>query len=104
MMVLAPRWIVEPAPDPARARALAAALSLPDTLAALLVQRGLGAPEAARGFLRPALEALSDPYRLAGMDQAVAAIVGAVERRETILVHGDYDVDGQCGTALLTRA
>jgi len=102
--VLAPRWILEPPPDPARARALAEALSLPATLAALLVQRGLGAPEAARGFLRPALDALSDPYRLAGMDQAVAAITRAVEQRETILVHGDYDVDGQCGTALLTRA
>jgi single-stranded-DNA-specific exonuclease len=79
-------------------------LGVPQPLAALLVQRGLTEPDAARAFLRPALEQLSDPYALAGLREAVAAIVAAVGRGETILVHGDYDVDGQSATALLTRA
>jgi len=85
------------------AGALAEALSLPMPLAALLVQRGYSDPSRARAFLRPSLESLSDPYSLAGMREAVARIVTAVQQRSPILVHGDYDVDGQCSTALLTR-
>jgi len=73
-------------------------------LAALLLRRGVSTPDSARNFLRPGLESLADPSLLAGMDQAVATIVRAVRQERAILVHGDYDVDGQCATALLTRA
>ena len=83
---------------------LAAALRLPLALAALLVQRGHGTLEAARTYLRPALADLADPYLLAGMREAVDAIVHAVRSGGRILVHGDYDVDGQCSSALITRA
>ena len=101
---MAPRWRLAPAPDGELARTLAAALSLPLPLAALLVQRGFGGVEPARAFLRPPLESLADPYRLHGMTAAVELIAAAVAARTPILVHGDYDVDGQCSTALLTRA
>ncbi len=104
MRQLPPRWLVAPAPDRTEAATLAEALRLPPALAALLVQRGFGDPETARAFLRPELEALSDPYRLAGMADAVDTIVRAVRGGRKILVHGDYDVDGQCASALLTRA
>ncbi|MGH7591495.1 MAG: single-stranded-DNA-specific exonuclease RecJ, partial [Gemmatimonadales bacterium] len=97
------RWVVAPPADPARARELAAALTLPLPLAELLVQRGFADPSAARTYLRPSLDALSDPLSLAGMAAAVDAVVRTVKRGGTILVHGDYDVDGQCATALLTR-
>lgn len=103
MRQLPPRWVLEAPPDPTEAAALAAALNVPPALARLLVQRGLGEPGAARAFLRPQLEALSDPMALQGMGDAVEVIVGAVRRGETILVHGDYDVDGQCASAVLTR-
>jgi len=99
-----PRWVLAPEPEAGAARALARELSIPAPLAALLIQRGLTGAEAARSFLRPSLDQLSDPMSLAGVDVAVTAIAGAVSRRETILVHGDYDVDGQSATALLTRA
>ncbi len=82
---------------------MASALSLPLPLAALLVQRGFD-PATAPAFLRPSLDSLSDPALLAGMSEAVVEITRAVGDRTTILVHGDYDVDGQCATALLTRA
>jgi single-stranded-DNA-specific exonuclease len=99
-----PRWVLQPTPDEGTVRALAAELSVPEPLAALLLQRGFGGVDDARAFLRPALDRLGDPNSLKGMSQAVAAIAAAVGRRETILVHGDYDVDGQCSSALLTRA
>jgi len=98
------RWAVAPRPDHALAAGLASALHLPVALAELLVQRGYGAEEAAKRFLRPSLDDLSDPMALAGMAEAVAAVADVVRRGGTILVHGDYDVDGQCGSALLTRA
>ncbi len=98
------RWVICPAPDEDKVAALVAELQLPHALAALLVQRGHETPEAARRFLRPSLADLTDPYRLLGMDRAVETIVRAVRRGDAILVHGDYDVDGQCASAVLTRA
>lgn len=98
------RWIVDPPADPALALGLVQALNIPPALARLLIQRGYREPERARAFLRPALEGLSDPYRLAGLASAVETIVRTVRAGHPILVHGDYDVDGQSATALLTRA
>jgi single-stranded-DNA-specific exonuclease len=98
------RWAVAPQPDRAKVEALAAGLRLPPALAALLIQRGHGSEEAARSYLRPLLSDLSDPYRLAGMAEAVDVIARSVRAGQRIMVHGDYDVDGQCSSALLTRA
>src|SRR5438309_1618345 len=97
------RWTVAAPPDPRLTTTLAADLHIPEPLAAILVQRGLAAPELARAFLRPELERLSDPLAWADMRRAVDLIAAAVRARTPILVHGDYDVDGQCAAALLTR-
>jgi single-stranded-DNA-specific exonuclease len=84
--------------------ALAQGLGVSPALAALLLRRGLETADQARHFLRPGLDDLADPASLAGMGEAVDAVARAVQRRTGILVHGDYDVDGQCASALLTRA
>ena len=97
------RWAVAAQADPEATRALAAELRIPEPLAAILVQRGLASPTLAKAFLRPDLERLSDPLRWADMRVAVDLVVRAVRDRRPILVHGDYDVDGQCAAALLTR-
>jgi single-stranded-DNA-specific exonuclease len=97
------RWEVAADPPADAIRRLAEALHVPPTLARLLVQRGHGSVEDARTFLRPTLDALSDPLALPDMAPAVATVAQAVRAGSPILVHGDYDVDGQCGTALLTR-
>jgi single-stranded-DNA-specific exonuclease len=103
-MILPPaRWAVAAAADPEATRVLAAELRIPEPLAALLVQRGFAAPAVAKAFLRPDLERLSDPLIWADMRVAVEIVTRAVRERRAILVHGDYDVDGQCGAALLTR-
>jgi single-stranded-DNA-specific exonuclease len=98
-----PVWQVPEPPDPEAADALAAALSLPRSLTALLVARGIRDPETARRYLRPQLEVLRDPAALPDMDRAVERIHEALERGETLFIHGDYDVDGVAATALLTR-
>ncbi|HEX4575356.1 MAG TPA: hypothetical protein VH158_09505, partial [Gemmatimonadales bacterium] len=97
------RWAVLAPADPRLAASLAHDLHIPEPLAAILVQRGFTAPEHAKAFLRPELERLSDPLVWADMRRAVELVSDAVRRSIPILDHGDYDVDGQCGAALLTR-
>lgn len=98
------RWhIATPAPEEEVA-ALVTELGVPHALAALLAQRGFSSSEAARSFLRAPLSDLAPPSSLVGMDEAVALISSAVRAGDRILVHGDYDVDGQSATAVLIRA
>jgi single-stranded-DNA-specific exonuclease len=98
------RWSLQLPPDPAAVGALARSLAIPPSLAGLLVQRGHGAATEARSFLRPGLDALADPGSLLDLPAAADAVAGAVRAGRRILVHGDYDVDGQCATAVLVRA
>ncbi|MGE5800993.1 MAG: single-stranded-DNA-specific exonuclease RecJ [Gemmatimonadota bacterium] len=98
-----PRWIVTASADPHATQTIASALRIPEALAALLVQRGFASPDLAKAFLKPDLERLTDPQRWADMPVAVELLARAVRERQPILVHGDYDVDGQCAAAMLTR-
>ncbi len=89
--------------DEAAAASLAAAIGVMPVVARLLCQRGLADPEAASRFLSPSLAQLHDPFRLAGMAEAVARVEAAVARGERIAIHGDYDVDGITATVILQR-
>jgi len=79
-------------------------LGLPRVICQLLARRGYGDVERAKTFLKPTRTQIHPPGGLAGMDAAAARIAKAISGREIVLVHGDYDVDGMCSTALLTRA
>ena len=85
-------------------RDVAAALGVPVVVARLLCQRGLQDPAEARRFLSPDLGQLHDPFLLAGMRPAVDRLLAAVAHGESIVVHGDYDVDGITATVILRRA
>ena len=100
----AARWIIAPAPDAGVVEALEAELHLPAIVCRLLAIRGHGEPEVAKRFLRPRLDQLHEPALYRDLDRAVERLVIALRTGETILVHGDYDVDGICSTTLLTRA
>ncbi len=71
--------------------------------AALLANRGVASAEQARAYFSPSVEQLHDPFCLPDMDAAVRLVDRAIAERQTVLVHGDYDVDGIAATALLTR-
>lgn len=92
------------ATDPARASQLAHALRVPPVVARLLQQRGLSDPDAANRFLNPQLSHLHDPFLLKDMRPAIDRLRSAIERRERIVIHGDYDADGITSTAMLQRA
>jgi single-stranded-DNA-specific exonuclease len=87
--------------DFAVAARLAAELGCSHVLAQVLVRRGLGEPQAARAFLAGAETHPLEAWP--GLAEAAAGILAHVERRSRITVHGDYDVDGVCSTAILVR-
>jgi single-stranded-DNA-specific exonuclease len=98
------RWILPEAPDPAIVRALGEELLLPEPICRLLAARGFTPADTAKRYLRPRLDQLLPPEQLRDMGRAVERLMKAVRDGETILVHGDYDVDGMCSTTLMTRA
>jgi single-stranded-DNA-specific exonuclease len=91
-------WKIDPCSRD-EVRELAGALGLSETTAAVLVRRGYKEPEAARRFLDGGLPA-HDPFLLGDMEAACQQIRRAITEKKRICVHGDYDADGICATAL----
>ncbi|MGA8341294.1 MAG: single-stranded-DNA-specific exonuclease RecJ [Candidatus Sulfotelmatobacter sp.] len=73
-------------------------------LAPLLVRRGINDPDSAASFLSPSLSHLHAPERMTGLRAAVDRIDAAIERKESILIYGDYDVDGTMAVIILKTA
>ena len=69
--------------------------------AQLLVNRGVKTPEKAQEFLFGDLSSCHDPFLMKDMDKGVERIKKAIEKKEKVLIYGDYDVDGVTSTALL---
>jgi single-stranded-DNA-specific exonuclease len=88
--------------DLSGAVALSRELGIGHVLAQILMRRGLGDPSIARAFL-DAGEA-HDPQAFVGIDDALTVVHAAVDAGRRITVHGDYDVDGVCATAIMVRA
>jgi single-stranded-DNA-specific exonuclease len=74
------------------------------TLARLLVMRGISDADSAHRFLFPSLAHLHSPYTMAGMKSAIDRLRAAIERKEGILIYGDYDVDGTTAVVILKTA
>ncbi|MFZ3277092.1 MAG: single-stranded-DNA-specific exonuclease RecJ [Candidatus Sulfotelmatobacter sp.] len=109
--------------DPIRVRSLSKALrDLPDlpipnqawdhhkrdstlhTLARLLIRRGITDPDSAARFLFPSIDQLHAPEEMLGLRAAVDRLDAAIERKEPILIYGDYDVDGTMAVIILKTA
>jgi single-stranded-DNA-specific exonuclease len=98
------RWILPEQPDPAVVRSLCDEILLPEPICRLLAARGHVPAESAKRYLRPRLDQLLPPEQLLDLGRAVDRLVRAIRAGETILVHGDYDVDGISSTTLLTKS
>lgn len=79
---------------------LAQKLNIDQSLAEILVQRGIISFDSARDFFRPQLSELYDPFLMKDMDKAVKRIDLALSNAEKIMIYGDYDVDGTTSVAL----
>lgn len=95
------KWIVKQF-DIQKAEELKERLGINNTtLCRLFVARGIDTFDKARAFFRPSLEQTHDPHKLKDMEKATGRISNAIERKEKILLIGDYDVDGTAATAML---
>jgi single-stranded-DNA-specific exonuclease len=99
--MLRPRFQIADCPPQDVAR-LRRELGVSGALAQVLVRRGFGEPARARAFL--AAEEEHPPAAFDGIEQAVAVILAHLDAHRRITIHGDYDVDGICSTAILVRA
>ena len=84
-----------------RCTAPASFAGLPDWFSSLLQARGITTDDEARRFLNPSLSGLHDPFLLPGMEKAVSLLRQAIADGSTIMVYGDYDVDGVCAASIL---
>ncbi len=105
------QWIPKPAaPDlvetlsTALHRRRAAFRDQSQVLATLLVHRGIIDADSAQRFLSPSLAHLHAPEQMAGLGDAVDRLDAAIERKESILIYGDYDVDGTMAVIILKTA
>ena len=96
-------WTLAP-PQPALAEVLCRDLKISPLLAQCLLNRGLSEPDPIGRFLQPRLKNLADPFLLPDMRRAVERLFEARARGESIVIFGDYDVDGVTSTALLVEA
>lgn len=96
------RWEAKKGADEATVKELQQSLGVSSIIATLLVQRGIQSFDAAKAFFRPQWEDLHPPFLMRDMDKAVTRIQAAFEEDESIMVYGDYDVDGTTAVALLS--
>jgi single-stranded-DNA-specific exonuclease len=73
-------------------------------LARLLAMRQIGDRDSAERFLSPSIQQLHSPYLMSGMKAAVDRLEAAIARQETVLIYGDYDVDGTTAIVILKTA
>ncbi len=99
--MVAPRFEV-PAYALADALTLERELGVGHVLAQILVRRGLGHPGEARAFLDAGV--VHEPSAFTGIERATGLIGEQLAAGGRIVVHGDYDVDGVCATAIMVRA
>ena len=94
------RWRLKPF-DSGKVRALSRDAGVSPLVAQILLNRGLHEPAVVRAFLQARLTHLHDPELLPGAAEAADRIVRAVRLGKKVVVYGDYDVDGVCGTSIL---
>jgi single-stranded-DNA-specific exonuclease len=93
-------WSLAPAPDEALVEGIRATLGCAAPFAYLVAQRGGTAWES---LIDPGVRSFHSPFLFSDMERAVARLVQAIEERQRVFIHGDFDVDGLTGAAVLYR-
>jgi single-stranded-DNA-specific exonuclease len=94
------RWMIAPS-QPDLANQMTRELGITSLLAQCLINRELTSVERAGAFLEPRLRDLADPFLLPNMAAAVQRLMLAHAKGESLVIYGDYDVDGVTATAVL---
>ncbi len=94
-------WVIKQQGDEKKVKHLQDVLNIHYSLANLLVQKGITSFDSAKEFFRPDLNNLHDPFLMKDMQKAIDRLKVARESQESLLIYGDYDVDGTTSVSLL---
>jgi len=95
-------WNIEENKEQESIDQLSKELNIDKVISSMLVKRGIKNFNQAKNFFRPKIDQLHDPFLMKDMDKAVNRVLKAIEDNESIMIFGDYDVDGTSSVALLT--
>ena len=96
-------WNIKDTPSKETIAHLIDCLGIDAVVAQLLAQRNITSFESAKAFFRPHIGQLHDPFLMQDMETAVSRLQQAINQKETVMVYGDYDVDGTTSVSLLTH-
>ena len=96
------RWTVSARPDEEVLQRLMKEVNISETLAKVLISRGITTYDQAKEFFRPQVANLHDPFLMDGMEKAVTRVLEALKAGQRAMVFGDYDVDGTNSASMLT--
>jgi len=96
-------WNIKDIPNKETITHLIDCLGIDAVVAQLLAQRNITSFESAKAFFRPHIGQLHDPFLMQDMETAVSRLQQAIDQKETVMVYGDYDVDGTTSVSLLTH-
>ena len=82
---------------------LAKELNVSKVISDILVARGIHDFDSAKNYFRPNETQFQDGFLMKGMNVSVDRLNKAISNHQTILVYGDYDVDGTCSVAMMVR-
>ena len=95
-------WVIKENNDNESVKRLSNELNISPILSSMLVNRRVKTFDQAKKFFRPNFEMLHDPFLMKDMSLAVERIQKAIQKNESIMIFGDYDVDGTSSVALLS--
>ncbi|MCK5147908.1 single-stranded-DNA-specific exonuclease RecJ [bacterium] len=95
------KWVVKTHAEKSVVDALAECLQIPQIIAQILADHEIVTYDEARHYFRAGWDELHDPFLMKDMDKAADRVVRAVKDNETVLIYGDYDVDGTTSASLL---
>lgn len=98
------KWVLLDERAPEETEHFAKTLNMSKIIARILLNRGIDTPEKAKHFFRVSLDQLHDPFLMRDMEAAVNRIQTALQKKEKILVYGDYDVDGITSVSMIMLA
>ena len=96
-------WNIKDTPPKETRAHLIECLGVDAVIAQLLAQRNITSFESAKAFFRPHIGLLHNPFLMQDMDKAVERLRQAIKEKETVMVYGDYDVDGTTSVSLMTH-
>lgn len=100
--MISKKWVWSPVHQSDKVAWLNQVLTIPKSIASILVDRSIETFDQAKSFFRPRLEDLYDPFAMKGMAKAIERLLKAIyQTKEKILIYGDYDVDGTTAVAMV---